>query len=108
MDKLAENGINVILATPSGARPAWMSAKYPEVLRVQADRQRILHGGRHNHCYTSPIYREKTQLINRKLAKRYKDHPALLLWHIILLFAVVLTFYMTFIPAYLMSWILLR
>ena len=59
-----------------------MSQKYPEVLRVNADRVRILHGARHNHCYTSPVYREKTALINRKLAERYKDHPALLLWHL--------------------------
>jgi len=82
MDRLAENGAYAVLATPSGARPAWLSAKYPEVLRVQPNRQRNLHGRRHNHCYTSPIYREKTQIINRKLAERYKDHPALLVWHV--------------------------
>jgi beta-galactosidase len=82
LDKLAENGIRAILATPSGARPAWMSYRYPQVLRVRQNRQRILHGERHNHCYTSPIYREKVQIINRKLAERYKDHPALLVWHV--------------------------
>jgi beta-galactosidase len=82
MDKLAENGLFAILATPSGARPAWMSEKYPEVLRVGADRVRNLHGHRHNHCFTSPVYRAKTAAINRKLAERYKDHPALLVWHI--------------------------
>ena len=82
MDLLAENGGYAVLATPSGARPAWLSQKYPEVLRVEADRHRILHGQRHNHCFTSPIYREKCQTINRKLADRYKDHPALLVWHI--------------------------
>ncbi len=82
LDDLANNGVFAVLATPSGARPAWMSQKYPEVLRVNADRTRILHGARHNHCYTSPVYREKTALINRKLAERYKDHPALLVWHI--------------------------
>ncbi|MCM8900186.1 beta-galactosidase [Caldicoprobacter algeriensis] len=82
MDKLAENGVYAILATPSGARPAWLAQKYPEVLRVLPNRQRILFGGRHNHCYTSPVYREKTRLINQKLAERYKDHPALLAWHV--------------------------
>jgi beta-galactosidase len=82
MEKLAENQIYAILATPSGARPAWLSKKYPEVLRVRADRKRNLHGVRHNHCMTSPIYREKTQLINRKLAERYQTHPALIAWHI--------------------------
>ncbi len=76
------NGGKVILATPSGARPAWLSQKYPEVLRTNADRTRNLHGFRHNHCYTSPIYREKVRQINEKLAQRYKDHPALLMWHI--------------------------
>jgi beta-galactosidase len=82
MNKLAENNISAVLATPSGARPAWMSAKYPEVLRVTADRVRNLHGQRHNHCYTSPVYRKKTLEMNKRLAERYKKHPALILWHI--------------------------
>ena len=82
MDLLAQNDGYAVLATPSGARPAWMSHKYPEVLRVRPDGQRNKHGRRHNHCPTSPIYRAKTALINRKLAERYKDHPALLVWHI--------------------------
>ncbi len=82
MDLLTENQGYAVLATPSGARPAWMSQKYPEVLRIRPDRQRNLHGTRHNHCPTSPVYREKTRQVNRALAERYKDHPALLVWHI--------------------------
>lgn len=42
----------------------------------------ICRGDRHNHCYTSPIYRQKVAIINKKLAERYKDHPALICWHI--------------------------
>jgi beta-galactosidase len=82
MDMLAENGMIAVLATPSGARPAWMSKKYPEVLRVNNVRQRSLHGQRHNHCLSSPVYRQKTARINTLLAERYKDHPALGVWHI--------------------------
>lgn len=82
LDSFLENGIFAWLATPSGARPAWMSAKYPEVLRVGKDRARNLHGGRHNHCYTSPVYRNKIQVINTKLAQKYSSHPAVLGWHI--------------------------
>ncbi|MFY9175777.1 MAG: beta-galactosidase [Caldicoprobacterales bacterium] len=82
MEKLYKNNAYIILATPTGARPAWMSAKYPEVLRVQANRRRNLHGTRHNHCYTSPVYREKTRIINTKLAERYGNHPSLVLWHV--------------------------
>lgn len=82
MDMFAENGFTAILATPSGAKPAWLSKKYPEVLRVDDSRQRILHGDRHNHCLSSPAYREKTRAINTLLAERYKDHRALGVWHI--------------------------
>ncbi|MBD0378998.1 beta-galactosidase [Paenibacillus sp. WST5] len=82
IDRFAANGIYAFLATPSGARPAWMSAKYPEVLRVASNRVRNLHGFRHNHCYTSPVYREKVAMMNRKLAERYGNHPAVIGWHI--------------------------
>lgn len=82
MDRMARNCIKVVLATPSGARPAWLDRKYPEVLRMNADRVRNLHGGRHNHCYTSPYYRKKVWEINQMIAKRYQNHPALGMWHI--------------------------
>ncbi len=82
MDRLAAEGKYAILATPSGARPAWLSQKYPSVLRTNEDRTKNLHGERHNHCFTASIYREKTRRINTELAKRYKDHPALIAWHI--------------------------
>ncbi|KJK30413.1 beta-galactosidase [Paenibacillus polymyxa] len=82
LDSFAENGIYAFLATPSGARPAWMSQKYPEVLRVGVNRVRNLHGFRHNHCYTSPVYREKVRIMNTKLAERYANHPAVIGWHI--------------------------
>lgn len=82
LDRLHDNGIFVYLATPSGARPAWMSQKYPQVLRVGRDRVKALHGGRHNHCLSSPVYREKVQLMNGQLAKRYAHHPAVIGWHI--------------------------
>lgn len=82
IDRLYQNGISVILATPSGARPKWMADKYPEVLRVDESRHRNLYGLRHNHCYTSPVYREKTRIINIELAKRFGTHPAVIAWHI--------------------------
>jgi beta-galactosidase len=82
MDKMYHNGIYTILATPSGARPPWLSRKYPEVLRVRPERVRNLFGTRHNHCYSSPVYREKVKIINTLLAERYQAHPGLLLWHI--------------------------
>ncbi len=82
MDRLYENGIYTILATPSGARPAWLDAAYPEAMRVSAHNVRDHHGNRHNHCMSSPIYRKKTAVIDRKLAERFGSHPGLIMWHI--------------------------
>lgn len=82
IDKLYRNNIYVVLATPSGARPKWLSDKYPEVLRVEDSRHRNLFGGRHNHCYTSPVYRKKVGIINTELAKRFANHPGVILWHV--------------------------
>ncbi|MBQ8088535.1 MAG: beta-galactosidase [Clostridia bacterium] len=82
LDRLHQNGISAFLATPSGARPAWMSCKYPQVLRVQPDGKRALHGGRHNHCFTSPVYRNFVRNMNSALAKRFGSHPAVVGWHI--------------------------
>lgn len=81
-ENIYKNGGRIILATPSGSKPAWLAAKYPEILRVSSDRVKQLYGGRHNHCFTSPIYREKTQNLNRLLAERYGNHKALLMWHV--------------------------
>ncbi len=82
IDRLYQAGISTILATPSGARPKWLADQYPEVLRVRADRHRNLFGERHNHCYTSPVYREKVRLIDKALAEQFASHPAVICWHI--------------------------
>ena len=81
-DRLHNNGQKIILATPSGSKPAWLSEKYPEVSQMTPNGERQPHGGRHNHCRTSPVYREACVRINTKLAERYGGHPALILWHV--------------------------
>jgi len=82
LDGLARRGWHALLATPSGAKPRWMSEKYGEVRRIDAQGRREPHGSRHNHCFTSPVYRDKVKIINTRLAERYKAHPALAGWHI--------------------------
>ena len=81
-ERAEKNGVKVILATPSGAKPRWLAEKYPEVLRTLEDRRKALYGRRHNHCFSSPVYREKIAELNRRLAERYGKSPALLCWHI--------------------------
>ena len=82
IEKVYNNGGKIVLATPSGARPRWLAEKYPEVLRVNSTGIKNRFGARHNHCYTSPIYREKVKKINTLLAERYGNHPAVVAFHI--------------------------
>ena len=82
MDRMAEHKFHVILATPSGAKPAWLATAHPEIRRVNEQGLREPYTRRHNHCWTSPVYRDRLEKINSKLAERYRNHPALSAWHI--------------------------
>ncbi|MBQ9845292.1 MAG: beta-galactosidase [Oscillospiraceae bacterium] len=82
MDSLYANGIYTILATPSGAKPAWLDRKYPDCLRVDNMGIRYHHGDRHNYCMSSENFRRRLKKINSLLAERFARHPALLMWHI--------------------------
>lgn len=82
MDLLHENGIYACLATATAAQPAWLSAAYPDVLPVGEDGIRRKHGNRQNYCPTSPDFRRLARQMAEHLAQRYREHPALLLWHV--------------------------
>ncbi|MGR6917089.1 beta-galactosidase [[Actinomadura] parvosata] len=82
MDLLAEHGIGANLATPTASPPPWFSDAYPEALPVDADGRRLWHGSRQGFCPSSPIYREKALRVAEQVALRYRDHPALVLWHV--------------------------
>ncbi|MCL6457926.1 MAG: beta-galactosidase [Gorillibacterium sp.] len=82
MDNLASKGVSVCLATSTGAHPAWMAREFPDVTRVDSEGRKRKFGGRHNSCPNSPTYRKHVALLAGKIAERYKDHPALLMWHV--------------------------
>lgn len=82
MDNLYENGIYTILATPSGARPAWLDHKYPDAMRTDSKGIRNLHGERHNNCMTSENYRMMVRKIDTKIVETFGSHPGLIMWHI--------------------------
>lgn len=82
MDLLAENGIYACLATATAAQPAWLSVAYPDVLPVDPMGVRRGHGERQNYCPSSPDFRRLSRGLARQIAERYRNHPALLLWHV--------------------------
>lgn len=82
MDLLHENGIDVDLATATASPPPWLTRLHPEVLPVTAEGVALSPGGRQHWRPTSPVFRRYALRLVRALAERYRDHPALVAWHI--------------------------
>lgn len=82
LDKLAAGGVKICLATATASVPAWVTQKYPDVLTADDMGVRRRHGNRHTFCPNSANFRRLSTGLARKLAERYKDHPAVLLWHV--------------------------
>lgn len=82
LDLTHQYGIEVILGTPTATPPAWLTAKYPEVLNVSQQGVSYQHGQRRHYNYNSPVYRELSAKITRKMAEHYKNHPAVVGWQI--------------------------
>ena len=82
MDKLHDGGIRVDLATATASPPPWLTHNHPEVLPVTEEGVRLRPGSRQQYCASSPIYRRLAARLVSKITERYKNHPALELWHI--------------------------
>lgn len=61
--ELEANEMQVILGTPTAARPHWLAQNYRSTSRVNEVRIRENSGVRHNHCMSDPIFREKAEII---------------------------------------------
>jgi beta-galactosidase len=77
-----KHGISAIMGTPTYTPPAWLTERYPEVLRATFDGDRLVHGSRRHYNYTSPVYRTKSEAITEALARHYRDHPTVIGWQI--------------------------
>lgn len=82
MDRLAEAGVAVSLATMTASPPPWLTRLHPETLPVTEDGVRLHPGSRQHWCPSSPVYRRYSVRLAERLATRYGTHPALALWHI--------------------------
>ncbi|MEU8378315.1 beta-galactosidase [Streptosporangium sp. NPDC048865] len=79
---LHDGGIGVNLATPTASPPPWFGLAHPDALTVTAGGTRLTHGSRDTYCVHAPAYRAASVRVARTLAERYRDHPALAMWHV--------------------------
>ncbi len=72
----------VVLGTPTATPPAWLTQKYPDILRVEPDGQRVAHGNRAHASPTSARYLEYCRQITGLMAQRYGKNPNVVGWQI--------------------------
>ncbi|SPJ32821.1 beta-galactosidase [Kushneria phyllosphaerae] len=80
IDVLANAGIKTILCTPTATPPRWLTAKYPEVLRVDKNGRQMSHGSRQHADTIHPLFREFSRRITRAMAEHYRDNPNVIGW----------------------------
>lgn len=82
IEMLGRENYDIVLATSTGALPAWMARKYPEVERTDWEGRHHKFGQRHNACPNSPVFQKYAALLAEKLAERYGKNPHVKCWHI--------------------------
>ncbi|MEV7107249.1 beta-galactosidase [Streptomyces atroolivaceus] len=82
LDRLHAAGIGVALATATASPPPWLTRKHPEILPELADGTVLHQGSRQSYAVSSPVFRDYALRMTRGMAERYRDHPAVALWHV--------------------------
>ena len=78
----ADEGLKVVLCTPSPTPPVWLSEKHPEILMVDAAGRTMLHGTRQQGNWSSEVYRKYVGKIVDELGKRYGNDPRVWGWQL--------------------------
>lgn len=73
LDVLDRQGIRAIVGTPTGTVPAWVAARYPTVMALQHNGERLHFGGRKNYCFRDPDFLRLSLRVTERIARRYAD-----------------------------------
>lgn len=80
IEVLANEGLKVVLCTPTATPPAWLIHAHPEILPVDVDGHVRNFGSRRHYEPASEIYRVESRRITTAIAERYGEHPAVVGW----------------------------
>ena len=76
----AAYGIDTILCTPTATPPRWLTHRYPDIMRTDAEGRPMRHGSRQHADLTHPVFREYSRRITRALAEHYSDNQHVIGW----------------------------
>jgi beta-galactosidase len=78
----AKYNLKVIMCTSTCTPPVWLSRKYPGILSLNENGQRMDHGSRQHASFSSGYYREYSLKMVEQLAKHYGKDSRITGWQI--------------------------
>lgn len=82
LDKLAANGIQAIMGTPTASPPKWIMDRHPEMYKRDMYGHVRGFGTRMHYCFNSVAYPKYVRAIVGAMVERYKNHPQVVGWQI--------------------------
>ena len=80
INTLHNEGLSVVLGTPTATPPRWMLDKHPGMLAVDINGRIRDFGSRRHYCFSYQPYIEECKRIVTLLAQKFGDHPAIIAW----------------------------
>ena len=81
IETLANEGLKVIIGTPTATPPKWLIDKYPSILPVDINTGTVRgFGSRRHYDFSSPDYLREALRISEQLAERYGNHADVVGW----------------------------
>ncbi len=80
IEALHEEGLGIILGTPTATPPKWLVDLHPDILPHDEYGNPRRFGSRRHFCFSSQTYRGESARITEALAGRYGEHPGIVMW----------------------------
>jgi len=80
LQTLGNEGLKVVLGTPTATPPKWLIDQHPDILGYDQQGRPRQFGSRRHYSFSSRKYQEETRRIVTVLAQRYGQHPAVAGW----------------------------
>jgi len=79
---LVNEGLQVVLGTPTSGPPAWLIRSNPDILPVDAQGHRRNFGSRRHYCFNNTIYHDATRRIVTAMGEHFGNNAALIGWQL--------------------------
>ncbi|MEF8881007.1 MAG: beta-galactosidase [Halapricum sp.] len=80
IELIGDQGMEVILCTPTATPPKWLVDDRPAILQEEPDGTTRHFGSRRHYCFNSPAYREESRRVVSRMAEHYADNPHVAGW----------------------------